>query len=174
MTARRCAALLLVVGFGAVAAASAEPLASGNGNGTKAQPAPYEDRLIDGGSLAPDRFGGDASSAYNAEGWPRYWRIEGVASYFDQQGQVTRENGLRLSAAIDTPNYGALSIDATARVRPGSFIGTIVQRGLAFDNDWRANNSIGITTTLGIDLARSQYRFFIPPHQEMFFCDRFL
>ena len=161
MTARRSAALLLAAGIGASLSVAAESSADGNGPPAPSA-APYEDRLIDGGSLPPDRFGDDATSTYDAKGWPRYWRMEGVVSYFDQQGQVTRENGARISAALDTPQYGALSIDATARVRPGSFIGSVVQRGLAFDYGWWANNGLGVVTTLGIDLARSQYRFFIP------------
>ena len=55
-----------------------------------------------------------------------------------------------------------MTVDATARVGPGSFIATVVQRDLAFDGDWRANNSLGVVTTLGIDLTRSQYRFYVP------------
>lgn len=121
----------------------------------------YEDRLIDGGALAPDTDA-DGGATYNAEGWPRFVRVEGVASYFDQQGLVTRENGARLSARIDTPSYGALSVDATARIAPGSFIATLVQRDFAFDEHWRANNALGVVTSLGIDLTRAQYRFYIP------------
>src|SRR5205085_7464574 len=93
---------------------------------------------------------------------PRFVRVGGVASYFDQQGLVTRENGARLSARVDTPSYGAISVDATARVGPGSFIATIVQRDFAFDEHWRANNALGVVTSLGIDLTRNQYRFYIP------------
>jgi hypothetical protein len=121
---------------------------------------PYEDQLIEGGALAPDEEA--LGTAYNPQGWPRYWRIEGVASYFNQQGVITRENGARLSGRMDTPQYGALSVDSTVRVAPGSFIATIVQRDMPFDNNWRANNSLGVVTTLGIDLTRSQYRFYIP------------
>jgi hypothetical protein len=122
--------------------------------------APYEDRLIDAGSLAQD--GEEAGPAYDPQGWARYWRVEGVTSYYDQQGQITRENGARLSGRVDTPNYGALSADATLRVGPGSFIATLVQRDFAVDGHWRANNGVGVVTTLGIDLTRSQYRFYIP------------
>lgn len=124
--------------------------------------AAYEDRLIEGGVLAPDSSD-ESGAPYNPEGWPRYWRIEGVASSFDQQGQVTRENGFRLSGRVDTPQYGALSVDATARIGSGSsFIATLVQRDMGFDGNWRTNNSLGVVTTLGIDLSRNQYRFFVP------------
>jgi len=124
-------------------------------------PTPYQDRLIDDGRLAPVEEEAPGTP-YDPQGWARYWRAEGVASYFDQQGNVTRENGLRLAGRIDTPNYGALSADAVARADPGSFIGTLVQRDFAFDTHWRANNSLGVVTTLGIDLSRSQYRFYLP------------
>jgi len=157
---RPATALVLAAGLLAWHHAAAQPPPpAGSGAPT---PAPaYEDRLIEGGALAPDSAA-DGGASYNADGWPRFWRIEGVTSYFDQQGQITRENGARVSAFLDTPQYGALSIDATARARPGSFIATIVQRDLAFDGNWRANNSLGVVTTLGIDLTRSQYRFYLP------------
>lgn len=151
--------------WAACAQTSAPPVtraSSAGPQGVVASPAPaaYEDRLIDGGALAPDEE--DAGRPYNAEGWARYWRAEGVASYFDQQGVITRENGLRLVGRVDTPNYGALSADAVVRVDPGSFIGTLVQRDFAFDTHWRVNNSLGVVSTLGIDLTRTQYRFYLP------------
>ena len=158
---RPAAALVTAAGFVFCQFAAAQTTAPIAGAAPSATVQPYEDRLIEGGALPPDGATGDGE-IYNAVGWPRYWRIEGVTSYFDQQGQITRENGLRLSARLDTPQYGALSIDATARVRPGSFIATIIQRDLAFDGNWRANNGLGVVTTLGIDLTRSQYRFYLP------------
>ncbi len=157
---RPATALVLAAGLLAWPLAAAQPPPPA-GNGTPSPAPAYEDRLIEGGALAPDSAA-DGGASYNADGWPRFWRIEGVTSYFDQQGQITRENGARFSAFLDTPQYGALSIDATARARPGSFIATIVQRDLAFDGNWRANNSLGVVTTLGIDLTRSQYRFYLP------------
>ena len=154
-------ALVFAAGLLAWPPAAAQPPAPPVASAPSATELPYEDRLIEGGALPPDSAA-DGGATYNAEGWPRFWRIEGVASYFDQRGQITRENGGRFTGFLDTPQYGALSIDATARARPGSFIATIVQRGLAFDGNWRANNSLGVVTTLGIDLTRSQYRFYLP------------
>jgi len=161
MTRRLAAALVLAAGLLECpfsAAQTSVPPA-----GVVVSPPPtlrYEDRLIDAGTIAPDDEA--AGTAYNPEGWPRYWRVEGVSSYYDQQGLITRENGVRLTGRLDTPNYGALSADATIRVDPGSFIATLVQRDFAFDSHWRANNSLGVVTTLGIDLTRTQYRFYIP------------
>ena len=159
MTRWPAAALLLAAGLLAASGASSQQGATiGNGPAT-APSAPYQDRLIDGGALAPDSST-DEFARYNAQGWPRYWRVEGVSSYYDQQGKITRENGGRLSASLDTPEYGAFTLDATAR--PGSFIATVQQRGLVFDGDWHANNALGVVTTLGIDLTRAQYRFYLP------------
>ncbi len=160
MILRPAAALLLASTLLASSSTSAQSPSPSASATAEAAAVRYEDRLIDGGALAVDA---DAEgSTPNPQGWPRFWRVEGVASYFDQQGQITRENGARLSGRIDTPQYGALSVDATVRVGPGSFIATIVQRDLAFDGNWRANNSLGVVTTLGIDLSRSQYRFYVP------------
>lgn len=156
----RLAALAVAAGLVPWALAAAQPAGS-PGDGTPVAPTAYEDRLIEGGTLALDDAG-EGGTPYNAEGWPRFYRIDGVASYFDQQGLITRENGGRLFARLDTPQYGAITVDATARVGPGSFIATIVQRDLAFDHDWRANNALGVVTSLGIDLSRNQYRFYVP------------
>ena len=129
MTLRRAAALLLAAGFVLSALARAQsPAPAANGTKPEALPA-YEDQLIEGGRLAPDSLSDDAA-AYNAQGWPRFWRIEGVSSYYDQQGLITRENGARFSGSIDTPQYGAITLDATARARPGSFIATVQQLSL--------------------------------------------
>ncbi len=161
MNRRLAAAMLLAAGLSTAGPMFAQQPGPGR-NGTKPEaPPPYEDRLIDGGNLAADRAADDAA-AYDAKGWPRFWRIEGVTSYYDQQGMITRELGGRLAASLDTPTYGAFTFDATARAKPGSFIATVQQRGLAFDNNWFANNALGVVTTLGIDLTRTQYRFYIP------------
>lgn len=160
MMRRLAAALVLAAGVLGSTLAMAQSGAPAAGLPAPPPTARYEDRLIDGGALAPDDEG--LGTPYNPEGWARYWRVEGVASYYDQQGLITRENGLRLSGRVDTPQWGALSADATVRVGPGSFIATLVQRDFAFDNNWRANNALGVVTTLGIDLTRTQYRFYLP------------
>jgi hypothetical protein len=160
MIRRHAGALVLAAGL-----LGSTPLAAQFGAPTAGLPTPaptarYEDRLIDGGTLASDDEA--LGTPYNPEGWARYWRLEGVGSYYDQQGLITRENGLRLSGRIDTPQHGALSAEATIRAGPGSFIATFVQRDFAFDNHWRVNNGLGVVTTLGIDLTRTQYRFYLP------------
>ena len=121
----------------------------------------YEDRLIDSGNLkALDSGAGEGQ--YNSAGPPREWRVEGFASHIDQGGVVRRENGLVMSGRLETLEYGAYSLDATVRNGSSSSIFTLWQRRLPFDGGWFANNGVGMLNTPGIDLARQQYRFFIP------------
>ena len=124
-------------------------------------PPVYEDRLIDTGNLPP-LADDPADYAYNAAGQPRSWRIEGFASNINSGGSSRRENGLSFGGRYDTTDYGALSVDGTFRNGKNSSLFTVWQRGLAFDNDWRANNGAGMLNTPAIDLARNQYRFYLP------------
>ena len=136
-------------------------LAASAGNAADPPPAEYEDRLIDSGNLKP--LGPEAGETpYNASGLPREWRIEGFASRIDQGGTIRHENGMVLSGRLETLEYGAFSLDATVRNGGASSVVTLWQRGLPFDNGWIANNAAGMLNTPGIELARSQYRFFIP------------
>ncbi len=99
------AAVLLVIGSTAFRSSAAD----------KAPDAPdYEDKLIDGGKLAP-LDSGESDLQYNAEGRARSWRVEGFASYLDQGGVKHHENGLVLSGRLDSLEYGAFSADATLR-----------------------------------------------------------
>ena len=121
----------------------------------------YEDRLIDTGTL-PALPDDTVAFSYNAVGQPRSWRIEGFANSISSDGVSRRENGLNFGARYDTADYGALSIDGTFRNGFNSSLFTLWQRGLAFDNDWRANNGIGMLNTPAIDLMRNQFRFYLP------------
>ena len=121
----------------------------------------YEDRLIDTGNLPP--LVDDSTDAnYNASGQPRSWRIEGFVSDLNTGGKSRRENGLSIGGRYETVDYGALSIDGTFRNGFNSSIFTVWQRGLAFDNGWRANNGAGMLNTPTIELTRNQYRFYLP------------
>ena len=122
---------------------------------------PFEDRLIDGGNL-PALADDAADFSFNAAGQPRSWRIEAFGSNIDTGGVSRRENGLNFSGRYDTVDYGALSLDGTIRGGLNSGVFTLWQRGLAFDNDWRANNGAGMLNTPAIELMRSQYRFYLP------------
>ncbi|HXZ49176.1 MAG TPA: SdrD B-like domain-containing protein [Usitatibacter sp.] len=124
-------------------------------------PAPYEDRLIDNGKLAP--LPSEAEEAhYDSSGWSRSWRIEGFGSRVEEGGTVTYENGVVLNGSLDTPDYGTLTFDANVRGPSATGVYTLWQRGLPFDNGWRANNGAGMLNTPGIELSRQQFRFFMP------------
>ena len=124
-------------------------------------PGEYEDKLIDGGKLAPLAEEG-AQASYNPDGPARSWRLEGYGSRIDQGATIRHENGMVLAARLDTLQYGALSLDATLRGAGTSSVVTIWQRGLAFDNGWVANNGVGTLNTPAIDLTRNQFRFYLP------------
>ena len=148
---RWIAADLCIIGFAALRCSAADD--------APAQPA-YEDKLIDGGGLAPLEPE-DGDFEYNASGRARSWRIEGFGSYLEQGGVKLHENGLELSGRLDTLEYGAFSADGTVRTGSTSVF-SIWQRGLAFDGGWVANNAAGMLSTPTIDLSRNQFRFFLP------------
>ncbi len=125
-----------------------------------AAPPAYEDRLIEGGNLEPAVS--EELAIYNPEGLARTWRVEGFLSQVEQGSVKRHENGMLLSARLDTVGYGAISVEATARAGIGGTIFTLWQRAMPFDNGWRANNSLGMVNSPTIDLARQQYRFFLP------------
>lgn len=56
----------------------------------------YQDRLIDGGTLAPDVS--DTPDDYDQGGWPRSIRIEGVTSRLKRNGASVREDGVAAGA----------------------------------------------------------------------------
>lgn len=124
------------------------------------EPPAYEDKLIEGGNLAPEIT--EELAVYNPEGVPRSWRIEGFASRIETGDTKRYENGMLLSGRIDTPSYGAFSLDATVRNGPNASVFTLWQRGMPFDNGWSANNALGMANTPSIELSRRQYRFFLP------------
>jgi hypothetical protein len=125
------------------------------------EPPAYEDKLIEGGNLAalpPD----EGASTYNPVGLPREWRVEGFASRLDQGGVIRHENGMVLSGRLETLEYGSYTLDATVRGNGSQSVVTLYQRGLPFDNGWKANNGLGMLNTPAIDLSRQQYRFYVP------------
>ncbi len=155
---RPLALFATLVAFHSGSALAADPAKNTEGND---KPPAYEDRLIDGGGLTPLISEGD-EAPYNAAGRPRSWRFEGFSSNFDRGGINQHENGMAVSGRYDTQDYGAFSLDATVRDSGNGNIVTLWQRGMPLDNGWRANNGIGMLNTLGIDLSRTQYRFYIP------------
>lgn len=144
----------------------------------------YEDRLIDGGQLAPEtssdapppaadsghlrslvvEFGGSITA-------PRS-RVDGISTTGLDQTQ--REAGISVSGRYQTDNFGLLGLDA--QLRRGSSASAfgssarqdwsgsaaLSSRGLPLGNGWLADARLGAATTLSSDLARRQTRFFLP------------
>ena len=161
-----CLGLLLLAAVGAPARAQPP--------GAAAPPAAYEDRLIGGGSLAPDISLGDYASP-DMSGLARSIRVDAVASLLSQQGAYAgpsyHENGLVADAQWETANLGAWSADAAARIGENderfAVAGTsrasfaVHQRAMPFDGGWSANNALGDLNTPLIELARQQSRFLL-------------
>ncbi len=170
MIGRGCARAFAIAALVHTLPAMAQVLpgaAAGPASGNAAPPAaemmeaPYQDRLIGGGALEPLPPAGEGEH-YNADGLPRYWRLEAVTSNTSGTGGTQHQNALRFSGNIDTPDYGVFTVDATLQSGPGSSTFTLWQRGMPFDGGWRANNSLGVVNTAAIDLTRAQYRFYLP------------
>ncbi|MGO9930726.1 MAG: hypothetical protein ACLPV8_02790 [Steroidobacteraceae bacterium] len=132
----------------------------------------YQDRYIGGGSLVPDISTGDDAGS-DSQGLARSLQVDGVASVLRSSGGGTStnvdENGIVLRSQWETADFGAWSLDASARTgdsapdEPGQG-GTIAlrQRDMPFDGDWHADNSLGDINTPDIGLARLQPRFYLP------------
>ena len=152
------ACMLLLCAFVSAGAYAQGTTPSGDGD--------YEDRLIDGGNLAPD-FADDIGGGGDPEGWPRAFRMQLATSRLTRNDRQINESGIRLGGMLDTPNYGAFTLDANLRSSNSDLIGSgglvsLWQRGLPMNGGWFANNALGVFNSPSIDLARQQYRFFIP------------
>jgi len=126
----------------------------------------YDDRLIDGGSLAAD-VSADDFAGHDPDGWPRAMFVEGITSRIDHGDTSLDESGARLGGMLDTPDYGAFTLDAIFRSSNDDENGsgsqfTLVQRDFPMNGGWRVNNALGVSNTPASDLARQQYRFFMP------------
>ncbi|MGZ5079727.1 MAG: hypothetical protein ACXWBT_09320 [Usitatibacter sp.] len=156
--------IVRIASLAALQSSWAQPAAAAQADsGKPAEPPAYEDRLIDAGNLAPLPPDAEDASSYNVAGPPRSWRVEGFASSIDQGATTRRENGLVMGGRLDTPDIGAFTFDGTLRNSPGSTnVFTLWQRGLPFDDGWRANNGAGMLNTPAIDLSRQQFRFYLP------------
>ena len=151
---RPCAGRLVLLAFFSLsffpAWAASDPANQGGG---------YEDKLIAGGSLAPDPE--DSYAEYDESGQPRGARIELVKTILDRNGERGYEDGVLFGVRYETENYGAFSIDGSLR-EGGNGTATVWQRNLAFDGGWQANNGVGVLNSANVDLVRRQYRFFVP------------
>jgi hypothetical protein len=134
----------------------------------------YQDKYIAGGSLTPDISASDAISG-DSQGLARSLQVDGVVSALSSRdgGSSSNvvENGVVVRSQWETQNYGAWSLDGSARTG-GSDLGpseqgqggviTLRERGMPFDGDWQADNALGDINTPDIGLARFQPRFYLP------------
>ncbi|MEP6770733.1 MAG: SdrD B-like domain-containing protein [Polaromonas sp.] len=134
------------------------------------EPEPYVDRVMEG---LPDPDGALQlkSSEYNEAGWPRSWRVD--YSLFRQTGGGdSTSRALGLGGFIDTPNHGALSVNANLVQQQSNAPGNqaqnsgstwrIDQRGLPLDGGWFANHNAGDINTVSTRLARGTGRVSVP------------
>ena len=136
-------------------------------------PTPYVDRLLDNGKSNNIAADNDEQDTPNTTGLPRSIRIELQRSHTLSNGDATSSgNGLAIRAALDTPNFGSLTLDtqlgtnqSVSTSSPGAirpFTLTLQQIGLPLGAGWFANNILGILGPTQIGLARQQLRFSIP------------
>ncbi len=142
-------------------ASSNEPTSGG-----PVAPGGYADRLIDGGRLSPDIVT-DGFAGNDPEGWPRSFGIQLTTSGLSRDEYDSDESGIRVGGMLDTPDYGAFTLDANWRASDSYGFGsgglfTLLQRGLPVDGGWSVNNALGVFNTPAADLSRRQYRFFVP------------
>lgn len=134
----------------------------------------YVDRTMDS-SVLPDEGLDLKLSEYNSAGSLRSLRVD--YSVFSQRGASTSlTRAVGVSGFIDTPNYGALSLNANLnqqQLQSTSFgsqstnttqasTWRVDQRALPLDDGWRANHSAGDINTGSTPLARGLGRVFLP------------
>ena len=133
-------------------------------------PAPeYVDKLIEGAPALPELVD-DGSAGFDASGAPRSLRVESRAqSSSNDQGHESSA-WVNLRGSIDTANYGAFSLDASARLlerssqqRRGAGVSfSLYQSAMPFGGGWYASQGLGVIQTLSPRLAWQQASFFVP------------
>ncbi len=154
----RAALLPVLLGFVSPGEAQVKLAQGGPAGGTPSVEPAYEDRVIEG--LAPIEEEVE-ERLYNREGWPRYLRLEtrlGTQPFNDRK----YEAGLGAAAAIDTPNHGVISLDASVAPEQKRSSVTLRQRALPLDGGWLVNNEIGVGTPLAPGIMRLPSRVFVP------------
>ncbi|WP_295360170.1 carboxypeptidase-like regulatory domain-containing protein [Arenimonas sp.] len=143
-------------------------MAGGNVQAQSGDPEEYVDRIIDPSRLAP--LPAESDQADDPEGLPRSTYAEAIASRTERNNETFGEFGIGLGGTWETEEFGTLSLDAlllhSDRPRDGerrsNWRATLWQRGYYLNNDWRADNGLGVLNTPLPDLLRNQYRFFLP------------
>lgn len=125
----------------------------------------YVDRVIAPDQL-PTLYDENDEEAFDDSGLPRGWRIELGAGITANNDSTQHQVGLSAAGYLETANYGAWSFDVDANRGSDNQIVlgrlTVFQRGLALDNGWRMDNSLGTLGNPMPSLLRQQYRFVLP------------
>lgn len=143
---------------------------AGAGTAATATPSPYLDRVMDSATLADEGVALKFSD-YNPNGWPRSLRID--YSVLSQKGaSSTQSRAVGIGGFLDTPDHGALSLNANLSLQNGDTAGNVTgdtvstwridQRGLPLEGGWRANHSAGDINTSNTSLARGLGRVSLP------------
>lgn len=121
---------------------------------------PYLDREIEG--LAPQVADSAELPDYNAEGLPRFLRLETRLGTQPFEAERKTRIGHAVFALVETPNHGTLSADGSyaPHTRRGTL--TLRQRGLPWDGGWLANHELGVINTLAPTITRLPSRIFVP------------
>jgi hypothetical protein len=140
------------------------PVAAQNrgGNGTPPEPpkSSYEDRVIEG--LAPAVSEDEArAKLYNAEGWVRALKVEARLATLPFQ-ERNRGTGFNITAFLETPNYGVLSVDTNYAPEIGRNTWVVRQRAVPVPGGWLVNNEAGVTAPLALGIMRQTTRVFVP------------
>lgn len=131
--------------------------------------ADYVDKLLEDAPALPELVD-DGPSAVDPGGAPRTLRVESrLLSSSDESGSQL-SGSLSLRGAVDTANYGAFSLDASARRlertspqgRGTELSFSLYQTAMPFGGGWSASQGLGVIQTLSPQLAGQQASYFVP------------
>ncbi len=125
-----------------------------------AQTAPYVDREIEG--LAPETTTTLDDVPYNADGWPRFLRLDTRVGTQPFDAERKTRLGFSVFGLIETPNHGTLSADGS--LTPGDGVSTLTlrQRNMPLDGGWLMSNALGVIEPPSPTILTLPSRVFIP------------
>ena len=132
--------------------------------------APYLDKVIGDGNAPLDIARDEADGGYDPGGSARALRVESRGQSSSSDGGRESSAWVSVRGSIDTLNYGALSLDASARLwehrvdeRAGSGVSfSLYQTAMPFSTGWFASQGLGVIQTLSTRVAGQQASFFVP------------
>jgi hypothetical protein len=157
-------ALLLTQGCAAVWAQTTSaptPATTSTPAATATAPPAYEDRLIEGGALEP-QISTSGTAQTSSDGWPRAYSIGLQGGASTQNGVRTTYSGIHANAQIDTPSYGAFTLDIAGRSNPSSVFGVIENRRLPLNGGWFSSHAAGVVNLQMPSTPRAPSRFYLP------------